>query len=255
MFPGFTGHRPRLQLVHGDADQTITYKNEAEAVKEWTNVLGLMTDPTMKVDSGLTLGTHQAKRQQWKDSCGFVALDFLTSVGGDHGPSDALFQGNFVLPFLGLDSQAAVDAALDAQVVQCGAGGSTGGGGAGGGGGAAGGASGSGGAGGNPSSGAGGGIASGGTSGAGVTAGTGATSGAPSAGGSSGGAPGTGGGSTTGVAGALTGSSGAPGGASSGNPPGSNDSSGCGIGTSRPSLPTGIIGLALALLTLRRKRR
>src|SRR3954468_24615457 len=150
MFPGYTGHRPRLQLVHGDADGTITYKNEAEAIKEWTNVLGLSMDPTVKVDSGLTLGSHQAKRQQWKGSCDYVVLDFLTSVGGDHGPSDALFQGNFVLPFLGLDSQAAVDAALDAQVVQCGAGVSTGGGGAGGSGGAPGGASGSGGAGGNP---------------------------------------------------------------------------------------------------------
>ena len=268
MFPAYKGHRPRLQLVHGDADPTITYKNEAEAIKEWTNVLGLSTDPTTKVDSGLTLGTHQAKRQEWKDSCGFVALDFLTSVGGDHGPSDALFQGNFVLPFLGLDSQAAVDAALDAQVVQCGAGGNTGSGGAGGSGGRGGGAgtggasSGSSGAGGT-SSGTGGASASGGTSGAGVAAGTSATSGAPSTGGSSvgtsGGALGTGGGSTTGVAGAFTGSSGAPvgtAGASSGNPAGSSDSSSsCAIGTSRPGMPTGIIGLALALLTLRRKRR
>jgi len=268
MYKGYTGHRPRLQLVHGDADQTITYKNEAEAIKEWTNVLGLSTDPTTKVDSGLTLGTHQAKRQEWKDSCGFVALDFLTSVGGDHGPSDALFQGNFVLPFLGLDSQAAVDAALDAQVVQCGAGGNTGSGGAGGSGGRGGSAgtggasSGSSGAGGT-SSGTGGASASGGTSGAGVAAGASATSGAPSTGGSSvgtqGGAIGTGGGSTTGVAGAFTGSSGAPvgtAGASSGNPAGSSDSSSsCAIGTSRPGMPTGIIGLALALLTLRRKRR
>jgi len=268
MYKGYTGHRPRLQLVHGDADQTITYKNEAEAIKEWTNVLGLTTDPTTKVDSGLTLGTHQAKRQEWKDSCGFVALDFLTSVGGDHGPSDALFQGNFVLPFLGLDSQAAVDAALDAQVVQCGAGGNTGSGGASGSGGR-GGSAGTGGASsgfsgaGGTSSGTGGASASGGTSGAGVAAGTSATSGAPSTGGSSvgtsGGALGTGGGSTTGVAGAFTGSSGAPvgtAGASSGNPAGSSDSSSsCAIGTSRPGMPTGIIGLALALLTLRRKRR
>jgi len=270
MFPGYTGHRPRLQLVHGDADQTITFKNEAEAIKEWTNVLGLSTDPTTKVDSGLTLGTHQAKRQEWKDSCGFVALDFLTSVGGDHGPSDALFQGNFVLPFLGLDSQAAVDAALDAQVVQCGAGGSTGGGGAGGSagrggsGGTGGASSGPGGAGGTPILGTGGGSANGGTSGAGVAAGTGAISGAPSAGGSSvgtsGGAVGTGGGSTTGVAGASTGSAGAihagTGGASSGNPGGSGDSSsGCAIGASRPGTSTGIVGLALALLAFRRKRR
>jgi acetylxylan esterase len=122
MFPGYTGHRPRLQLVHGDMDQTITYKNSAEYIKEWTNVLGLSMDPTLKVDSGLMLGTHQAKRQEWKGSCGYVILDFLTSVGGDHGPSDALFQGNFVLPFLGLDSQAAVDAAVDPEIAQCGSG-------------------------------------------------------------------------------------------------------------------------------------
>lgn len=131
MFPSYTGHRPRLQLVHGDADATITYKNQAEAIKEWTNVLALSTDPTTKVDVGLMLGTHQAKRQQWQDSCGYVALDVLTSVGGDHGPSDALFQGNFVLPFLGLDSQAAVDAAVDPQIAKCGGSGGGGSGGSG----------------------------------------------------------------------------------------------------------------------------
>jgi len=144
MFPGFTGHRPRLQLVHGDADATITYKNQAEAIKEWTNVLALSTDPTTKLDVGLTLGTHQAKRQEWEDSCGYVAFDVLTSVGGDHGPSDALFQGNFVLPFLGLDSQAAVDAAVDPQIAKCGGSGGGGAGGASGGGASSGGASGGG---------------------------------------------------------------------------------------------------------------
>ena len=129
MYPGYTGHRPRLQLIHGDADATITYKNSTEYIKEWTNVLGLSMEPTTKVDSGLMLGSHQAKRQQWKAaSCDYVVLDFLTSVGGDHGPSDALFQGNFVLPFLGLDSQAAVDAATDPELVKCGGGSGTDGG-------------------------------------------------------------------------------------------------------------------------------
>lgn len=162
MFPSYMGPRPRLMLVHGDADATITYKNQAEAIKEWTNVLALSTDPTTKVDTGLMLGTHQAKRQQWQDSCGYVALDVLTSVGGDHGPSDALFQGNFVLPFLGLDSQAAVDAAVDPQIAKCGGSGGTGGmGGAGGG--STGGASGGGGAAGMT---AGGGTAGGGGAGA-----------------------------------------------------------------------------------------
>src|SRR6185369_13422765 len=34
MFAGYTGHRPRLQLFHGDADQTIHYPNLGEAIKE-----------------------------------------------------------------------------------------------------------------------------------------------------------------------------------------------------------------------------
>ena len=90
MYPGYTGHRPRVQLFHGDADPTINYKNFGEAIKEWTNVLGLATTPT-STTTGLTLGSHQATRQQWKNSCGYVVLDAFTSIGGDHGPSDALF--------------------------------------------------------------------------------------------------------------------------------------------------------------------
>jgi acetylxylan esterase len=291
MYSGYTGHRPRLQLVHGDADATITYKNQAEAIKEWTNVLGLTVDPTVKVDSGLTLGSHQAKRQQWKDSCGYVVLDVLTSVGGDHGPSDALFQGNFVLPFLGLDSQAAVDAALDPQIKQCGgsgAGGSgvggsgvggSGVGGSGVGGSGAGGSASNGGT--SSSGGAGvtggtqstntGGSASGGTSGTGAATGgaagsnaTGGTISMPNTGGTpsaqSGGAAGSGGSPAMSVTGGLTGASGSnpsgTGATSSGNSGGSNRSeSGCAIGASPTGISTGTAGLALALLAFRRKRR
>src|ERR1700753_725930 len=39
--PGFSGFRPRVQLFHGDADATINYRNFTEAIKEWSNVLGL----------------------------------------------------------------------------------------------------------------------------------------------------------------------------------------------------------------------
>lgn len=299
MYPGYMGRRPRLQLVHGDADATITFKNQAEAIKEWTNVLALPTEPTMKVESGLTLGSHQAKRQQWKDSCGYVAFDVLTSVGGDHGPSDALFQGTFVLPFLGLDSQVAVDAAVDPQIAQCGDGGKGGSGGTSSGGNAgasSGGASANGGSGGTgtggsvSSGGAGsGGVNSGGTagggggtmptptggSGTGGMSGTGATtggtagdkgatggsSGMPNTGGSTGGQSGsaaTGGSPTTtgGSLGASGSSTSNTGGTSSGNSngPGTSDS-GCTIGASRAGASSSILGLALALLAFRRKRR
>ncbi|HVV52734.1 MAG TPA: PHB depolymerase family esterase, partial [Polyangia bacterium] len=158
MDPGYTGHRPRVQLFHGDADPTISFKNFGEAIKQWTNVLGLATAPTTTT-TGLTLGTHQATRQQWKDACGYVVLDAFESIGGDHGPSDALFDATYVVPFLGLDDTGTVDP----EIAQCGSGGAGGAGGASG----TGGTTGSGGAGGAKGSGGAGGK--GGTGGSGVT--------------------------------------------------------------------------------------
>ena len=37
-----------------------------------------------------------------------MVLDAFTSIGGDHGPSDALFKSQFVIPFLGLDAGGAL---------------------------------------------------------------------------------------------------------------------------------------------------
>ena len=122
MDPGYSGHRPRAQLFHGDQDQYIAYTNLREGIKEWTNVLSLSTDPT-STETGLTLGTHQATRQRWKNSCGYVVLEAITSIGGDHGPSDALFNSSYVIPFLGLDNTDAVDP----ELAQCGANGTGGG--------------------------------------------------------------------------------------------------------------------------------
>src|SRR6185503_10840111 len=125
MYPGYTGYRPRVQLFHGDADAIISYKNFGEAIKEWTNVLGLTTNPT-STTNGMTLGTHQATRQQWKNSCGYVVLDAFTSLGGDHGPSDALFKSTYVIPFLGLDNTGPVDPEIAACAGDGGVGGSGG---------------------------------------------------------------------------------------------------------------------------------
>ena len=133
MDPGYSGHRPRVQLFHGDADLLVAYGNLAEAVKEWTNILGLSPDPT-STDNSLTLGanpSHAATRQSWKSSCGYTVLDTFTEhkdpgkvagaagAGGDHGPSDTLFVSRYVLPFLGLDSQTAATAAVDPEIAQC----------------------------------------------------------------------------------------------------------------------------------------
>jgi MYXO-CTERM domain-containing protein len=270
MDKGYSGHRPRLQLFHGDADGTITYKNLAEAIKEWTNVLDLSTTPTSTQDTGLTLGTHQAKRQTWKNSCGYAVLDVLTSVGGDHGPSDALFEASYIIPFLGLDKTDAVDP----EIAQCGGGGDAGVGGAGGGGdaggaggsssgkdGGVGGSAGSTGAGGSSSTG--GSTDSGGNSSSGGAPGTGGSqsSGGSAAGGSqaSGGAVSTGGKSSTGgSAGSGSGGTSSNGGAA-GNSTGGGGTNGCtcSVGSANANGHVGIVLLALglALTTIARRRR
>jgi poly(hydroxyalkanoate) depolymerase family esterase len=119
--PGYTGHRARVQMFHGDADPTIKYVNFTEAIKEWTNVLGLAATPTTTT-MNVPLGMHQATRQQWLNACGYLVLDGFTSIGGDHGPSDALFKADYVIPFLGLDKTGAVDP----EIQQCGSGGTGG---------------------------------------------------------------------------------------------------------------------------------
>jgi poly(hydroxyalkanoate) depolymerase family esterase len=290
MDPGYTGHRPRVQLFHGDADTTINYKNFTEAIKEWTNVLGLAATPTTTT-MNVSLGNHQATRQQWTNSCGYLVLDGFTSLGGDHGPSDALFKANYVIPFLGLDKTGPVDP----EIQQCGSGsdggvggvsgtdGGAGAGAAGGGGGRGGGAGGNGGAAGTSgrggaggragAGGAGGGGASGsagggrggdggstdaggtgaaGTTGASGTTGTAGTSGAAGSTGTAGTRAGSAG--TTGAAG-----TGAPGGTSGGTAGTGDDGGGCacvvaanstGFGT-----PLALLALLGAVLLLRRRQR
>jgi hypothetical protein len=211
MDPGYTGHRARVQLFHGDADPTIRYQNFTEAIKEWTNVLGLATAPTSTA-MGVQLGNHQATRQQWLNACGYLVLDGFTSIGGDHGPSDALFKAQYVVPFLGLDKTGAIDPEIQQCGSDGGAGGSVGadggadagarggaGGGSGGRGGGAGGAAGSSGAGGTAGGGnggsgpagrggggRGGALGTGGSSSGGMTAGTGGDGASGAGGGSAG---------------------------------------------------------------------
>jgi len=290
MDPGYTGHRPRLQLVHGSADTIISYSNMAESEQQYINLLNLSTSPT-KTITGLTLGTHQATETQWNNACGYLVLDALESIGGDHGPSDALFVAKYVVPFLGLDQTGPTDP----EIAQCGGGGAggsagmsggTGSGGAGSGGqggakqtgtgGAAGGhgggvagSSGSGGAKGTGGTGSGG-TATGGTS-TGGTATGGTSSGGTSTGGTATGGSGTGGalasggthgtgGSASGGASNPTGSGGAATGGAAGSAPGdAGGSSGCScaVDANRADdlAAMFVVSLAMLLWTVGRSRR
>jgi acetylxylan esterase len=237
MYPSYTGHRPRVQLFHGDADAIIKFPNFGEAIKEWTNVLALPTAPTSTA-SGLTLGTHQSTRQQWKNACGYVVLDAFTSIGGDHGPSDALFNSSYVIPFLGLDKTDAVDP----EIAACSGAGGSGGAGAGGMGGrgvdgASGGTVGSG---GNAGTSSGGGVSSGAATGSGgVVSASGGSVGTVTGGSSS---TGAGGNSSSGGSGVVAGS----------------DSNGCGcaVSGSKSNVDAyAAFALGLLMVVTRRRRR
>lgn len=125
MYPGYSGFRPRVQLWHGEADSIISYTNQTEAIKEWTNVLGLATNPTSTTT--VTFSNHQYTRQQWQDSCGLTLLDAWSEINGPHG-TDANLNATYTVPFLALDQSGATDP----QVAGCSTSGSGGGSGTGG---------------------------------------------------------------------------------------------------------------------------
>jgi acetylxylan esterase len=100
MYPGYTGHRPRLQTMQGEADTTISYKNTAEAIKEWTNVLDLSTNPT-SMDTGYKAANATYDRQFWANSCGFDVFEAWSSPGGTHSMP---YEEAEILKFFGLDT-------------------------------------------------------------------------------------------------------------------------------------------------------
>jgi poly(hydroxyalkanoate) depolymerase family esterase len=112
MYAGYSGYRPRIQLWHGTADTTINYQNQLEAIKEWTNVLGLAAAPT-SMDSP-TVNGHQWTRQTWQNACGLTLLEAWAEQNGPHG-TDANLNATYVIPFLDLDKTGP-----DPQVPACG---------------------------------------------------------------------------------------------------------------------------------------
>jgi acetylxylan esterase len=257
-FPRYTGHRPRLQHWHGTTDTTINYKNMAEDIKQWTNVLDLAASPT-----GMDTPKSGTTRQFWKNACGYTVYEAFSLAGVGH---TVPFDGNAVAAYFGL----ATAAAEDPETAACpgavpggnGAGGASGSGGSSGTGGAtgSGGAGGRTGAGGSDGGAAGrdGGTPDGGGVEAGGTGGSAGTGGSPGSGGSS---SGTGGSVVSGSGGSAapsgsggSASGGAPGGGGSsdtgGSTPAEGPSSGCGCSvrpfTAGPDATAAAIFLALA---------
>ena len=93
MYPAYAGPRPRVQLWHGTADDTIAFNNQAEAIKQWTDVLDLSTAP---MDSASASGF---KIEKWHNRCGFTVLEARTQENGGHSiPIDS----DAVIDFFGL---------------------------------------------------------------------------------------------------------------------------------------------------------
>jgi len=105
MYPGYTGHRPRLQTYQGDADTTISYKNTGESIKEWTNVMSLSTAPT-STDTGYKAQIATYNRQFWKNSCDYVVFEAWTSPGGTHSMG---YEEDDMLKFFGLSTATTAD--------------------------------------------------------------------------------------------------------------------------------------------------
>jgi MYXO-CTERM domain-containing protein len=105
MYPGYTGHRPRVQTMQGEADTTISYKNTAESIKEWTNVLGLSTAPT-SMDTGYKAANATYDRQFWKNACGYVVFEAWSSPGGTHSMP---YEEADILKYFGLDTAGGSD--------------------------------------------------------------------------------------------------------------------------------------------------
>src|SRR5204863_5647051 len=82
-------------------DTTLNYKNLAEDVKEWTNVLGLSDTPT-GTDTPKSGTTHQL----WKNSCGYTAYETFSLAGVAHAVP---FDGSAVAAYFGLDKPGGQD--------------------------------------------------------------------------------------------------------------------------------------------------
>lgn len=216
-FPGYTGHRPRLQHWHGATDTTLNYKNVAEDIKEWTNLLALSDTPTGTEQNTPKSGTTH---QFWKNSCYTVYETFVLANTGHMVSVD----GATLAAYFGINKAGGEDpetAACPGAVP----GGATGAGGDGG-------ASGGGGSGGSAGSTGGGRDA--GLSGSGGVVGTGGRA-SPDAG-SAGGAPGSGG-ATTSAGGAGSGGVSQSGGRSGGGGVGGSVGGGGAPGSSGGSAP------------------
>ncbi|OTB02478.1 carbohydrate esterase family 1 protein [Hypoxylon sp. CI-4A] len=68
-YPGYTRWRPKVQILHGTADETIDYTNFEEEIKEWNAVFGFGEEPTSTtLDTPLTGWTKYVYGNDWLEA-------------------------------------------------------------------------------------------------------------------------------------------------------------------------------------------
>ena len=92
-------------------DTTIPYFNMTEAIKEWSNVLGLSETPTYEDTVAPPESIYNYNRQFWENECGFVVLEAWSSPGNGHSMQ---YEEKAFLEFFGLDEFRCVDPQIEA---------------------------------------------------------------------------------------------------------------------------------------------
>lgn len=95
-YPGYSGPRPRMQLWHGTEDTVLHYRNFAEEIEQWTNVLGASQTPA-STDHPQPSWT----RTRYRNGAGTVVLEAISMRGEPHNlPVNAAE----AIGFFGLDT-------------------------------------------------------------------------------------------------------------------------------------------------------
>ena len=99
-YPGYSGPRPRVQLWHGDRDETLNFHNFGEAIKQWTNVLGVSETPT---STEMNAPQQGWTRTRYADASGIVQVEAVREAGMTH---NLTVRADEVVRFFGLDAAA-----------------------------------------------------------------------------------------------------------------------------------------------------
>jgi poly(hydroxyalkanoate) depolymerase family esterase len=96
-YPGYSGPRPRVQLWHGSDDEVLSSLNLAEAVEQWTDVLGVDRAPTTTEQDTPRPGWT---RTRYADAAGTVLVEAVSMADTPH---NLPVQAADAIRFFGLD--------------------------------------------------------------------------------------------------------------------------------------------------------